>query len=152
MTENDSTSGSTAAQPDWAEYTRIMTQEIRERGRPVTGYFAGQQLLLLTTTGARTGRSRTSVVTYSRDGGRIVVVASKSGASENPAWFANLLADPNVTIEMDKRVIQARATVAEGVDRQRLWDQHAALHAQFNDYPAKTDRVIPVIILEPIEA
>ena len=128
-----------------------MTQEIRDEGRPVTGYFAGQQLLLLTTTGAKTGRSRTSVITYSRDGDRIIVVASKSGAPTNPAWFANLVAQPVVTIEMDKRMFKARATVAEGAERERLWGGHAAVHPQFNDYPTKTDRVIPVMILEPIE-
>ena len=78
-------------------------------------------------------------------------MASKSGAPTNPAWFDNLVADPVVTIEMDKRTFRARATVAEGAERQRLWDQHVAVHPQFNDYPAKTERVIPVVILEPIE-
>ncbi len=150
MTDTDK-AARPAARPDWAEYTRIMSQEIRDEGRPVTGYFAGQQLLLLTTTGSRTGKPRTSVVTYTRDGDRIIVVASKSGAPTNPAWFDNLVADPVVTIEMDKRTFRARATVAEGAERQRLWDQHVAVHPQFNDYPAKTERVIPVVILEPIE-
>ncbi len=150
MTDTDKSARSTAAQPDWAEYTRIMSQEIRETGRPVTGYFAGQQVLLLTTTGSRTGQPRTSAVTYTRDGDRIIVVASKSGAPTDPAWFTNLAADPIVTIELDRRVIQARASVAEGAERQRLWDQHAAVHPQFKGYLTKTDRVIPVVILEPI--
>jgi deazaflavin-dependent oxidoreductase (nitroreductase family) len=136
---------------DYAEYTRKMIEEIRAEGRPVSGFFAGKQVLLLTTTGARTGQQRTSIVAYTRDGDRIIVVASKSGAPTNPAWFANLRADPNVTIEMDKRVIKAHATVAEGAERDRLYAQHAAVHPQFKEYPSKTDRVIPVVILEPVE-
>jgi len=150
MTDTETSGRRAASSGDYAEMTRIMTEEIRETGRPQTGYFAGQQVLLLTTTGAKTGKPRTSVVTYTRDGDRIIIVASKSGAPTNPAWFTNLVADPIVTIELDRRVIQARATVSEGAERQRLWDQHVAVHPQFNAYPSKTDRVIPVVILEPI--
>lgn len=144
------TSSRPTTQQDWAEYTRTMYAEIREHGHPISGFFAGKQVLLLTTTGRKSGEPRTSALAYSRDGDRIVVVASKSGAPENPSWFDNLVADPNVTVEMDQRVIHARASVSEGAERQRLWDGHAAIHPQFNDYLTKTDRVIPVVVLEPI--
>jgi len=136
---------------DYADFTRTITREIREEGRPVTGFFAGKQVLLLTTTGAKTGEPRTSVVAHTRDGDRIIVVASKSGAPTNPAWFANLTANPIVTIEMDKHVFRARATAAEGAERDRLYAQHASVHPQFNDYPSKTERQIPVVILEPLK-
>ena len=135
---------------DYEEMTRILYQEIREVGHPVSGYFAGRQVLILTTTGAKSGEPRTTVVVYTRDGDRLVIAASKSGAPTNPGWFYNLEADPIVTIEVDKESFQARATVTEGAERKRLWDSHAELHPSFNDYLAKTDRIIPVISLERI--
>jgi deazaflavin-dependent oxidoreductase (nitroreductase family) len=151
MTETEKPARQRSPSDDYAEFTRILTQEIRDEGRPVTGYFAGQQVLLLTTTGAKTGQRRTHPVAYSRDGDRIIVVASKGGAPTNPAWYQNLRANPAATLEMDRRVVQAHATFAEGADRDRLYAQHASVHPQFNAYPGKTDRVIPVVILEPLE-
>lgn len=130
--------------------TRILYREIRQVGHPVSGYFAGRQVLILTTTGAKSGEARTTAVVYSKDGDRLVVVASKDGAPTNPGWFYNLAADPIVTIEVDKETFQARARVTEGAERQRLWDGHVELHPSFNDYLAKTDRIIPVIALERI--
>ena len=135
---------------DYQEATRILTQEIREHGHAVTGWFVGQQVLLLTTTGAKSGNARTTPLAYSRDGDAYIVVGSKSGAPTHPAWYFNLLADPTVTVEANLEKFQAHATVAEGAERQRLWDQHVALHVGIGEYPKKTDRVIPVIVLQRI--
>src|SRR5262245_28072102 len=126
---------------DYAEMTRNLIREIHEEGHPTTGYFAGQQVLLLTTTGAKSGEERTHPVAYTRDGDDIIEGASKGGAPTNPAWFANLTADPDIKVELDRKVIPVHARVAEGAERQRLWEGHAAVHPQFNEYPSKTDRV-----------
>lgn len=137
-------------QPDYHEMTRILMAEIREYGHPTTGWFIDRDVLLLTTTGARSGEPRTAPLAYSRDGDRLIVTASKGGAPTHPAWYHNLLADPNGTIELDLQTIRVRASVAEGAERQRLWDQHVAIHTGIGEYPAKTERIIPVVVLEQI--
>jgi len=106
--------------------------------------------MVLTTTGAKSGQPRTVVVSFSRDGDDYVVVGSKSGEPEDPKWFTNLVANPAVTVEADGQRFQARATVATGADRDRLWDNHVTEHPQFADYPSKTDRVIPIARLKPL--
>ena len=137
--------------PDYHEMTRILMAEIRESGRPQTGWFVGRDVFLLTTTGAKSGEPRTIPLAYSRDGDDYVVTASKGGAPTHPAWYFNLLADPTATLEVDLESITVRASVAEGAERQRLWDQHVAIHTGIGEYPSKTDRIIPVVVLEPIE-
>lgn len=138
-------------EPDYHEMTRILMAEIREYGHPMTGWFVGRDVFLLTTTGARSGEPRTIPLAYSRDGDRFVVTASKGGAPTNPAWYFNLLADPMATIEVDLETIKVRATTAEGAERQRLWDQHVAIHVGIGEYPKLTDRIIPVVVLERIQ-
>ena len=128
---------------DYADWTKNLIADIRANGRPTSGYFQGRPVMVLTTTGAKSGQPRTVVVSYSRDGDDYVVVGSKSGEPEDPAWFTNLVANPVVTVEADGLTFQARATVAEGADRDTLWDRHVAEHPQFADYPSKTDRIIP---------
>jgi deazaflavin-dependent oxidoreductase (nitroreductase family) len=142
--------GVPAPVPDYHEMTRILTAEIREYGHATTGWFVGQQVLLMTTTGAKSGEPRTSPLAYSRDGETYVVTASKGGAPTHPAWYYNLLSDPTATIEVDLETFKARASVAEGAERQRLWDQHVAIHVGIGEYPKKTDRIIPVVVLERI--
>jgi deazaflavin-dependent oxidoreductase (nitroreductase family) len=112
---------------------------------------AGRPLMLLTTTGAKTGEPRTAIVTFTRDGERYVIAASKSGAPDNPAWFHNLRANPEVTVEAAGERFRARATVTSGAERDRLWAQHAEQRPEFRDYPKKTDRVIPMILLDRID-
>jgi deazaflavin-dependent oxidoreductase (nitroreductase family) len=140
--------------PDWdpAAFTKAMIADMREHGGEVTqGPMAGRTLLVLTTTGAKTGQPRVAVVTYTRDRDAYVVAASKSGMPDNPGWFANLVANPTVTIEAEGKTTEAKAVVAEGADRDKLWDRHVQAHPQFGDYPAKTGgRVIPMIRLTPI--
>jgi len=133
---------------DYNAFTRQLMADIREHGRPTSGPMAGRPLMILTTTGAKSGEKRSAVVTYTRDGDRYVIAASKGGAPTNPSWYYNLVADPRVTVEADKERFEATATVTEGKERQRLWDQHAAERTEFQDYPQKTSRVIPVIALE----
>jgi deazaflavin-dependent oxidoreductase (nitroreductase family) len=106
-------------------------------------------ILLLTTTGARTGRSATVPVGFAvDDSGRVFVVASKAGAPRHPAWFHNLRANPSVTVELGDRSFQARAVVTEGEERDRLYGMVSAA----SEYQKNTDRVFPVIVLEGVPA
>lgn len=107
-------------------------------------------LLLLTTTGAKSDQQRTTPVAYSTDSDRFIILASKGGAPTNPAWYYNLVAHPTVTVEVGTEQFQARATVAEGQERERLFAQHAKQMPGFAEYQQKTTRQIPVIILERI--
>jgi deazaflavin-dependent oxidoreductase (nitroreductase family) len=135
---------------DYADWQKNLIADIRANGRPTSGYFEGRPVMVLTTTGAKSGEPRTVVVSFSRDGDDYVVVGSKSGEPEDPAWFTNLVANPVVTVETDGQTFQARATVAEGADRDTLWDRHVAEHPQFAEYPSKTDRIIPIARLKPL--
>lgn len=127
-----------------------LISDIREHGHATSGNWLGRQALLLTTTGAKSGDPRMSPLAYSMDGGRYVVTASKGGAPTHPGWYHNLLKDPIATIEVDQKKFQARASTAEGAERVRLWQQHIELHPGIGEYPAKTTRIIPVVILEPL--
>lgn len=127
-------------------YNQVVIEKFRANAGVVSG---PNSLILLTTTGARSGQPRTSPVAYSTDGDRLVIVASKGGAPTNPAWYFNLLANPIVTVEMGTERFQARASVvADESERERLYAHHAELMPGFAEYPAKTTRVIPVVLLE----
>ena len=120
-------------------------------GKATSGPFVGRPLIVLTTTGARTRAERANPLVYSKDGDRIVIVASKGGADTNPDWFHNLKANPSVTVEVDTETFQGRANiVASESERRRLYDAHAAMHPTFKDYEKKTSRVIPVVLLERV--
>jgi deazaflavin-dependent oxidoreductase (nitroreductase family) len=122
-------------------------------GHLIDGPFAGRPVLILTTTGAKSGESREAPLVYSRDGNDIVIVASMGGAPSHPSWYHNIVVDPRVTIEVDGQKLQADAHFAEGDERRRLYDQHAELHASFSEYEAKTGgRVIPVVVLQGVKA
>ena len=137
---------------DYGAFTRMLIDDMRSHGGQVTtGPMAGRPLMILTTKGAKSGEQRTAIVTYTRDGGPYVIAASKSGAPTNPAWFHNLVKNPEVTVEAGGEKFKARATVTSGEERDRLWDQHAAQRPEFRDYPKKTDRVIPIILLDRID-
>jgi deazaflavin-dependent oxidoreductase (nitroreductase family) len=135
------------------DFTTALIADFRAHGGRVTsGPFLGRNLLLLTTTGARSGEPRLAPLVYSRDGDRIVVVASKGGAPTNPAWYRNVVANPIVTVELGGETFQARASIAEGEARDRLYAVHAAEHPAFKDYETRTTRVIPVVRLDRIDA
>jgi deazaflavin-dependent oxidoreductase (nitroreductase family) len=107
-------------------------------------------ILLLTTTGARTGRPTTVPLAFAvDDGGRVFVMASKAGAPKHPAWFHNLRADPSVTVELGDQSFPARAVVTAGEERDRLYGQISDGAAE---YEQNTDRVFPVIVLEGVPA
>jgi deazaflavin-dependent oxidoreductase (nitroreductase family) len=136
--------------PDWdpAEFTRALIADMRAHGgRAASGPMAGKPLMVLTTTGARTGEPRTSIVTYHKDGDRFAIAASMGGAPKHPAWYHNLVANPEATIEVDNETFKVRATDTSGAERDRLWDEHVVLLPEFGEYPKKTDRTIPMLLL-----
>ena len=136
--------------PDFQSFTQAVIENHRANGGQITtGPFKGRQILLLHTLGAKSGEPRIAPLAFSRDGDRYVVMASKGGAPTNPSWLANLLANPEVTVEADGDTFRALADVySDGPERQRLWDAHAALHPGFKEYSPKTSRVIPAVVLE----
>ncbi len=131
-------------------WNQKVIDEFRANGGKVGGMFAGGPLLLLTTTGAKTGRRLTSPLMYNTDGTNLLVFASKGGAPSNPAWYHNLLANPQVTVEVGTETYEARAVPVTGEERDRLYSHHAGQFPQFAEYQANTDRTIPVIALERI--
>ena len=133
---------------DVRDFNRNLIDEFRANHGKVTGIFQNSPVLLLTTTGAKSGNKHTTPVVYTTDGDRLVIIASKGGAPTNPAWYHNLVANPTVTIELPDETFEARAVVTKGDERQRLFDAQAAQMPNFNDYAAKTTREIPVIALE----
>jgi deazaflavin-dependent oxidoreductase (nitroreductase family) len=119
----------------------------RENGGVVKG--RRWPLILLTTTGAKTGQPRVTPLNFSVDGDRIVVIASKGGSATHPAWYLNLVANPIVTIETGKETFRARASTAEEPERTRLFDQQAAQMAFFDSYRKRVKaREIPVVVFE----
>lgn len=129
------------------DFTQTLIANLRSNGGKITGGpLAGTPVLILTTTGARTGTSRSTVVDYTRDGDAYVVAASKGGAPTNPHWYHNLRANPRVTVEVDGERFEADARVATGEERDRLWQRHAETIPLFATYPSKTTRVIPMVV------
>ena len=131
-----------------SDFNARIIEEFRSNGGKVGGPFAGAPILLLTTTGAKTGKQRTNPLAYLPDGERVVVFASKAGAPTNPDWYHNLVAQPDVTIEVDGETRPVRARVMQGAERDELFSRQKQAMPGFADYEAKTDRVIPVIALE----
>jgi deazaflavin-dependent oxidoreductase (nitroreductase family) len=121
--------------------------EFRARGGRVGGYHAGLQLLLLTTTGARTGLRRAVPLTYLPDGDRYLVTAGNAGSDGHPAWYFNLIASPEVTVEVGTEVFEAVAIAAGEAERETLYDRFSVAYPQAAGYQARTSRQIPVIIL-----
>jgi deazaflavin-dependent oxidoreductase (nitroreductase family) len=130
------------------DFNASVIAEFRAHGGRVSGPFEGAPLLLLTSTGAKSGEERTTPVMYLPDGERIVIFASKAGAPTNPAWYHNLVANPSATVEVGTESFQARARVASGEERAELYNRQAELRPQFADYAEKTTREIPVVVLE----
>ena len=133
------------------EFNQKLIVEFRANGGKVlSGPFVNSPLLLMTTTGAKSGRPFTTPLVYTKDGDRIVIIASKGGFPTHPAWYHNLKAHPTTTIELGKEKFQAKATITTDPERQRLFDAQAKLMPAFNDYQKNTTRQIPVIVLERI--
>lgn len=125
--------------------------EIREHGHAVSGHYLGRDALVLTTRGARSGLPRSNPVAFTRDGERFIVSATNDGADTHPAWYGNLVADPHVYVEVDRRRLAGVARVATGPEGERLWQRHVANHPGLADYPGQTTRQIPVVVLEALD-
>jgi deazaflavin-dependent oxidoreductase (nitroreductase family) len=133
---------------NWDDFNAGIVEEFRANGGEVGGRFKGRPMLLLTTTGAKSGLPRTAPLVYTMDGDRIVIIASKGGAPTNPDWYHNLVANPEVTVELGTERFQAQARVTEGEERDRLYDAMAEQMSFFAEYQRKTERRIPLVVLE----
>jgi deazaflavin-dependent oxidoreductase (nitroreductase family) len=131
-------------QVDW---NKAIIEEFRANSGKVGGMFAGKTLLLLHTFGAKSKQERVNPVAYVADGEQIVIIASKGGAPTNPAWYYNILAHPQVEVEVGTERFTARAVVASEPERTRLFAKMVEMMPGFADYQRKTTRVIPVITL-----
>lgn len=134
-----------------SDWNKAIIEEFRANGGRVGGHFAGKTLLLLHTTGAKSGQERVNPLACVRDGDRLVVIASKGGAPTNPDWYYNVVANPLVTVEVGTEQFQAQATIAEEPERSRLYSQMVAVMPGFADYERNTTRKIPVVILQPVK-
>ena len=132
------------------EFNRSLIDEFRAHDGEVTGVFGGAPLLLLTTTGAKSGNRHTTPLVYLKDDDRIAVFGSKGGAPSHPAWYHNIVANPSVTIELPGETFEARAVVTEGAERDRIFSAQKQAMPAFAEYETKTDRQIPVIVLERV--
>lgn len=126
----------------------VIEQFRNNDGKILSGMFKGVKLLLLTTTGAKSGQTRINPLAFTRDGDHYVIIASKGGAPTHPDWYHNVVAHPDVTIEVGSEKFSARARVAEGEERDRLYAAQAAVMPGFAEYQKKTSRQIPVVVLE----
>jgi deazaflavin-dependent oxidoreductase (nitroreductase family) len=108
----------------------------------------GSTILLLTTVGRTSGEKRTTPLIYAQDGDRYVIVASQGGAPEHPGWYRNLVKNPEVEVQVLGEVFAARARTAEGEERERLWEKANEVWSHYDEYQRRTDRRIPVVVLE----
>jgi deazaflavin-dependent oxidoreductase (nitroreductase family) len=129
------------------DFNLQVIEEFRANEGRVGGMFEGSPLLLLTTTGAKSGKPVTSPVMYLADGERYVIIASNGGADHHPAWYHNLRATPEATVEVGTAKFQVKAQVTEGDERDRLYARMVEQAPGFAEYQAKTSRVIPVLAL-----
>jgi deazaflavin-dependent oxidoreductase (nitroreductase family) len=135
--------------PTANDWNSKIIEEFRANEGRVGGQFEGSPLLLLHTTGARTGQERVTPVMYRRTDGNYAVFASKGGAPDNPDWYHNLLANPDVQAEIGTQTLSFTARVAGAEERERIWSAQKAEYPGFAGYESKTTRQIPVVILEP---
>ena len=133
---------------DQGGYNQQLITEFRAARERGSDAFAARPLLLLTTTGAKSGRPHTTPIMYVPDGDRLIVIASNAGAPRHPAWYHNLRAHPEVTVEVGAETYPATAVPLEGAERQRLWEAIAAAHPFFTEHQAKVTREIPLVALE----
>ncbi|OZM71737.1 nitroreductase family deazaflavin-dependent oxidoreductase [Amycolatopsis antarctica] len=132
---------------DFAAMNAKVIDEFRANGGEVGGMFANAPLILVHHFGAKSGTERIAPLVYLAEGERLFVFASKGGSPENPAWYHNLLAHPEVTVEVGEDTFPVRATVLDGAERDRVYTRQAAAQPQFAEYQEKTDRLIPVVEL-----
>jgi deazaflavin-dependent oxidoreductase (nitroreductase family) len=124
-----------------------LIEEFRAQRHQAGGPFEKRPLLVLTTIGARSGLRRSTPMMYVRDGDRLMVMASNAGAPRHPDWYHNLVAHPHVTVEVGTETFEATAVVAQGEERQRLWDSLVAAYPFFAEHQARITRQIPLVLL-----
>ena len=133
----------------YRDFNQALIEDFRANaGKIPSGPFANAPLLLLTTVGAKSGTERTMPLAYTRDGDRYVIVASKGGAPTHPGWYLNLQKDPDVELQVLDEVFPARARTADAEERERLWELVNRQWPDYAGYQTKTDREIPVVVLE----
>jgi len=130
-----------------SDFNKGIIEEFRANGGVVGGHFEGMKLLLVHTTGAKSGLERINPVAQISDGDRYVIIASKGGAPTNPDWYYNLKANPEVTIEVGTQKFSALAAITDEPERSELFEKMASQYPGFEDYKEKTKRVIPVVTL-----
>lgn len=131
------------------DFNASIIKEFRANEGVVGGPFEGATLLLLHTTGAKSGEERINPLMYFKDGDRYVIVASKAGADSHPDWYYNVKANPDVSIEVGTEQLVAQATVAPEPERTQLYEKMESFSRGFTEYKNKTSRVIPVVTLTP---
>ncbi len=135
---------------DWDNWNQQVIEEFRAKGGRAGGMLEGMPLLLVHHTGAKTGIKRISPLAYQAVEGGYAIFGSKGGAPTHPDWYHNLVANPAVSVEVGTENFPAQARVTEGEEREQIWAQQKADYPQFAEYEAKTDRQIPVVVLEPV--
>ena len=137
----------------YQDFNRNLIKDLRTNGgKASSGPFVGRDLLILTTKGAKSGETRENPLVYTRDGERLVIIASKGGAPTNPSWYHNLVTHPDVIVEAGGNRFKALAVVPQGDEYERLYSQMADIYPNFYEYRQKTSRQIPVIVLERIDS
>jgi deazaflavin-dependent oxidoreductase (nitroreductase family) len=131
-----------------SDFNKKVIEEFRANGGKVGGPFEGAPMVLLTTIGAKSGNQTTTPLVYKQDGDRIVIFASMGGAPKHPAWYHNLVANPQVIIEVGSERSGATAEVITGPEHDRIYAEQATIMPGFAEYQAKTTRVIPVVALK----
>jgi deazaflavin-dependent oxidoreductase (nitroreductase family) len=131
-----------------SDYNAGIIEEFRANDGKVGGHWEGRDLLLLTTTGRKSGRELTLPLIFGESGKDYVVVASKGGAPEHPAWYLNLDANPDVKVQVKADKFNARAHTANAQERAALWPKMVEIYGPYADYQKKTDRQIPVVVLQ----
>ena len=126
---------------------KTIINEFRANGGKVGGPFAGKTLLLLHTIGAKSGQKHINPVAYISDGDRLVIIASKGGAPTNPDWYYNIVANPQIEVEVGTEQFKVKASIATEPDRTNLYNKMVEMMPGFADYQKRTTRIIPVIIL-----
>ncbi|MFD0205180.1 MULTISPECIES: nitroreductase family deazaflavin-dependent oxidoreductase [Saccharothrix] len=148
---SDAVPSADASREEVHAWNAAILGEYRAGAGRVGGVLTGMDLLLLTTTGARTGRPRTAPITYFRDGARYLLVASNFGKPHHPDWYRNLVAKPEVTVQVDGVRSAARAVVLEGAERDRAFDAVSAQYPFYAAYQDGVTRTIPVVALTPLD-
>ena len=123
----------------------------RATGGKLFGRMGKSPILLLNTVGRKSGKKRTSPLLYVMDGEDFVIIASKGGASAHPAWYLNLMANPEATVEIEDREVRVRAEEADSEEKSRLWQKMVEMYPAYNAYQEKTEREIPLLVLRPVE-